>query len=227
MTPETPRIWLTLRCSMRCWFCSTRVHDHVGNWPEADELDAVQWHARIAALPGRDVVLTGGEPSLHRDFLAIVGGSPKPMYVYSNFARSDVLDTVPPGLPIHWRASFHGTTANDLGAWVDRVTAMHDKGYKVTATTVYPPEGLVKAIEEHGIIIDTPQSPLPPKAGRVACTLPRILIAPNGERYHCVTRLARRDPHGIVRHDRPSDATHCEAATGCLACDFTAARGKQ
>ena len=96
---------------------------------------------------------------------------------------------------------------------------MHALGYKVTCTTVYPVAETLDVLRAHSIHVDPPQACPPPLPGQVRCTLPRILVAPDGQRYHCVSKLVRRDPAGIMPVEWPNTTITCHDATDCLACD--------
>ena len=210
MDIKIPRVYLTLRCDLRCYFCS--------NGPKVaryEELGADEWIERIGQLAGDEVVFTGGEPTLHPFFWAIVQSCEKRMHIYSNFARPIEM---PAGLDIHWRASCHAQTADDAQKWVRNVTAIHKLGYKMTLTTVYCPVDVLEVLRPHGIVVDPPQHRPLPIPGTVRCTLPRILIAPDGRRFHCVSKLVRRDPQGVVALEGP-DTIICHDATRCVACD--------
>lgn len=219
MTDRTPRVYLTLRCNLRCWFCSNTLAA-AKKWPSRDELTADQWVKRLAELPEGDAAITGGEPTLHKGFLDIVRNTSKRLRVYSNFARD--LAGFPGGLNMDWRASCHALTPEDARAWIVRVRAMHDLGYKITATTVHCPPAVLDVLRPMGIAVDPPQMRPEPISGPVRCTLPRMLIAPDGRRYHCVTKLVRRDPDGLVPDDN-GNTIICNNATGCLACDSLSA----
>lgn len=219
MTPETPRCYLTLRCDLSCFFCSNGTDIR---WEAADEIGGDEWLARIAQLPGDDIVFTGGEPTLHRDFWQIVRECGRRVSVYSNFAR-DV--DVPAGLTLHWRASFHGVSKEQIGEWSRRLRKVHDMGHKVTATTVYPLDSLEPLLRSAGVTIDKPQHRPPPMTGRIVCLLPRILLGPNGLRYHCVSKLVRHDGRGVMPYDG-ADTLVCDDATACVACDSIASERK-
>lgn len=219
MTDRTPRVYLTLRCNLQCWFCSNAL-DAARQWPSSDELTAEQWIRRLADLPESDAAITGGEPTMHREFLDIVRHTPKRLRVYSNFSRD--LPVFPGGLNLDWRASCHAQTPEDARAWVARVRAMHDLGYRVTATTVYCPPEVLDVLRPMGIAVDAPQTRPEPIGGAVRCTLPRMLIAPDGQRYHCVSKLVRRDASGLVPDDN-GNTIICHDATQCLACDSLSA----
>lgn len=223
MNQWTPRVYLTLRCDLACWYCSNGGDIR---WTRADELDAAGWLEVLTRLPGNDVVFTGGEPTLHGDFLKVVEYAEhcgKVMNIYSNFARDF---DVPPGLNIHWRASFHGRTDDDLGPWLERVGKMRKAGYRMTCTTVYCPPALEAKLLDRGVTVDPPQIRPVPMAGSVVCCLPRVLIAPDGKRYHCVTKLVKQDESGVVSLGG-SDAIQCDDATACVACDSLASERRR
>lgn len=223
MTEKTPRCYLTLHCTDRCWFCSNTL-DATREWPRADEMDADGWLALFAGIDSPDVALTGGEPTLHKDFWRIVSEAGKYVHVYSNFHRE--FKDVPEGLNIHWRASCHEPTVEAAREWVQRVSVMHVLGYKITATVVggagYCPADVMDVLRCHGIHVDDPQVCPTPIPGRARCTIPRILIAPDGQRYHCVSKLVRRDATGIMPLAWPNTTIDCTDATRCLACDSVA-----
>lgn len=219
---RTPRVYLSLRCDLACAYCSNGKDIR---WDEADELNADAWLKRFAKLPGDELVFTGGEPTLHAGFLDIITRCPKDMWIYSNFARD--LD-VPLGLRIHWRASCHATTSQEAARWLRRVSDMHEKGYKMTCTVV---KGTVKGdamarLHDHNIIVDDVQKSPEPLDGPVLCRLPRILIAPDGMRYHCVSKLVRHDFSGIVGLHGGDDLV-CHDGTRCVPCDSLASERKR
>jgi len=214
MNAATPRCYLSLRCDLACWYCS---NGHDIRWDKADELTGAQWLKRIAELPGDEIVFTGGEPTLHAGFLEIVTHCPKRMWVYSNFAKP--LWKFPVGLDIHWRASCHAQSEEELGQWLENVAAMHARKYPMTLTTVYCPPPLLPLLQARGVTVDEPQPRPVPIAGRTVCVFPRRLIAPDGRRWHCASKMVVKDETGVVGHDGPDDTLLCEDATACVACD--------
>ncbi len=59
-------------CNNRCWFCAQgEKRERTRAIPMARLVDGM----RRAHRPGRGIVLTGGEPTLHRDILAIVAAA--------------------------------------------------------------------------------------------------------------------------------------------------------
>jgi len=205
---------------LACWYCSNGTDIR---WQKSDELSADEWLHRIAELPCDDIVFTGGEPTLHAGFLDIVTQCPKHMNIYSNFFRPQ--PDFPKGLRIHWRASCHAQTAEAAGDWIENVTAMRDLGYKMTLTTVYAPTHIAAILKEHGIHVDSPQCHPVPIPGKVRCRLTRNLIAPDGQRYHCVSKLVRKDRTGLVPL-RGGDTILCDDATCCVPCDSIASERK-
>jgi hypothetical protein len=211
----TPRIYLTLRCNLRCWYCSNGV-----DIADYEELNATQWVERIRRLPGDEVVFTGGEPTLHAGLYEIVAGCRKLVVVYSNFARPLDAERLR-GRRVHWRASCHATTREAAREWVANVRSIHELRQPMTLTTVHCAPEALEELRGHGICVDSPQYPPPPLAPPMRCTLERYLIAPDGTRYHCVGKLVRRDPSGIVA-EREHFTVVCQSPDRCAPCDSLA-----
>lgn len=216
MNAQTPRCYLTLRCDLRCGYCS--------NGPKLapyKEMSAWEWDQILHGLPGKEVVFTGGEPTLYPDFYAIVNRLVNIDYyvnVYSNFARPVDLGRLPNGR-IHWRASCHAQTPGDAQQWLLNVQAVRNRGDMLTCTTVLCPPDVLEVLRPHGIVVDAPQEKPTPLPGPVRCTLPRRLIAPDGQRYHCVGKLVRADPSGVVGLSDPCDTVVCHTPDMCAKCD--------
>ncbi|GAF95139.1 unnamed protein product, partial [marine sediment metagenome] len=167
------------------------------------------------------VIFSGGEPTLHGDFEAIVRGCAKAgrgVHVYTNLERPvprSMYDLVG---KMRWRVSCHSLDAAAAGEWVQRATSLHDAGFKVGATTVHCPDEVIAVLRERSIAVDVPQvrptALLPP----VRCTIHRVYLAPDGSRYHCVGKLVTKDPSGVVA-DASTSAVVCQSPGRCALCD--------
>ena len=62
---EIPRVFLTLRCNYKCSFCPYITE-------KRNELSGGEWIDLLQQYPGDEVIFTGGEPTLHADFIDIV-----------------------------------------------------------------------------------------------------------------------------------------------------------
>ena len=81
---EEPHVWvciLTARCNMACTYCIQKGMVLPGvprrPWRRYDEMPGKEWVRALNDLPLRPehpLILTGGEPTLHRDFLEIATG---------------------------------------------------------------------------------------------------------------------------------------------------------
>ena len=221
MNAETPRIYLTLRCQLACHYCSNGTL-----LAEYEELTGPEWESRIRFLPGLEVVLTGGEPSLHPDFYDIIRrvSASHFLNIYSNFKyplHLDQLPAQPKG--IHWRASCHAQTVEEAAEWIENVTATRHAGHRMTLTTVLCPDEVLEVLRPHRICVDPPQAAPSPLRPPVRCTLPRLLVAPDGNRYHCVGKLVRKDACGIVGSS-DGNTIICQTPDRCAKCDSIASQ---
>ena len=79
-----PHVWvciLTARCNMACSYCIQKGMVLPGiprrPWRKYREMAGIEWVRALNDLPARPehpLILTGGEPTLHRDFLEIAAG---------------------------------------------------------------------------------------------------------------------------------------------------------
>jgi len=224
MSPNDPRIYLTLSCNLACPYCS--------NGPSTayyDELTADEWGEWFARnLRTQGVVFTGGEPTLHRGFADIVRMAVercRRVEVYSNFSVAGHWASVPAHPHLHWRASCHSQTAAGARKWVANVSAARAAGHDIFATTVLAPADVLDVLRPHNVCVDVPQVKPAPMAPPVACTLPRVLVAPDGNRYYCVGKLVRHDTGGIVDVNMAGSII-CYTPDQCAVCDSLSAQRK-
>ena len=216
MNNDIPRIYLTLRCNLLCPYCSNGSGVVVG-----EELDAKAWLKVIANLPTQGVCFTGGEPTLHPGFYEIARGCDKHVTVYTNLETALDLQRLPERLYI--RASCHSQTADEAREWVERAQALYRAKARMCITVVYPPAPVLAVLRQHLIAVDLPQTKPTPIAPPVRCTVERILIGPDGKRYHCVGKLVRGDPTGRVSLDNGNTVV-CHTPHLCAACDGPVAK---
>lgn len=78
-------ILLSMRCNLSCKHCGVRFYN--GRWPECRELNYEEWLSIFEEIESTsEIVLNGGEPTLHKDFNLIVEFLSKKhlVYVYTN-----------------------------------------------------------------------------------------------------------------------------------------------
>jgi hypothetical protein len=65
------KILLTYRCTLDCDYCTNLAAS--GTKPKCEEIRLPEWKRIISLIPNvREVVITGGEPMLHPDFVGLV-----------------------------------------------------------------------------------------------------------------------------------------------------------
>jgi len=222
MSPSDPRIYLTLRCNLSCSYCSNGPSP--AHYEELSSDEWGEWFARNLRTPG--VVFTGGEPTLHRgiaDIVAMAVARCRRVEVYSNFFASRNWASVPAYPRLHWRASCHAQTAEAAREWVANVEAARAAGHRVFTTTVLAPAEVAEVLRPHGVCVDAPQVKPAPMVPPVICALPRVLVAPDGNRYYCVGKLVRHDTDGIVDVNMAGSIV-CYTPDQCAVCDSLSAQ---
>lgn len=225
MSPSDPRIYLTLKCPMACSYCSNGPSPARYDELTADEWG--EWFARNLRTPG--VVFTGGEPTLHgglADIVRMAVERCRRVEVYSNFFVAMNWASVPAHPHLHWRASCHAQTADGARDWVANVEAARAAGHDIFTTTVLAPAEVLDVLRPYGVCVDVPQVKPAPMAPPVVCTLPRVLVAPDGNRYCCVGKLVRRSADGIVDVNMAGSII-CYTPDQCAVCDSIASQRRQ
>ena len=221
MNPTTPGILPTLRCNQTCPYCSIG-HERA----RFKEIGAEAWMRRLAKFPDRNLVITGGEPQLYGDLYALLNLAAKKrvVWVYSNLLLRPDIGRLPGTSTLVWRASCHASTRDEARAWLDNVHALGGSGYRVQRTVVYPPPAVLETLREaQAIVVDVPQVQPTPVAPPVSCTIPRIFLAPNGVRYHCIGAMVHADAAGVVG-DNDDHTIVCRNPVRCAACDGVASK---
>lgn len=200
------RAYLTLRCQLNCEFC---VNTHVDGGIHLHEyplLSPVQW-IRIFNSLGRDIVITGGEPLLYPGLGEIVPGVDPELdiTIYSNLMiplKGDTAWLRRKGLSLY--VSYHPSYGDDT-VFMENVRLLKQLSvpFTIHAIDVMGREKLEKMCADRlagcavNIIIDKDQRKLFESSAkmfkkRVRCQRSIILIAPDGCRYQCVSRMVRR-----------------------------------
>lgn len=200
------RVYLTLRCNLQCEYC---VNNHVDGGVHLREytlLTPKEWLHLLHTLD-RDIIITGGEPFLYTGLKEIIQGL-KAHYkitIYSNLMvplPSDISWLKRKGLTIY--GSYHPGQRLE-SSFIKNVQALQHEGVHFTlhAINTQGRDQLAKILGEQlagqdlKVTIDEDQRELFPCSSkqyrkRVLCRKSIILIAPDGYRYPCVSRLVRR-----------------------------------
>lgn len=214
---DVPRIYLTLRCPLACDYCTNGRY--AGGY---EELGADDWLHRLEQLPGGSVVLTGGEPTTHAAWVDIVNRCSKRVSIYSSLSAP--LDPSALHRRVAWRASCHARDRSQAQEFIGQYRRLVAQGHPVRCFAVRPPDEVLEEFGSEGIPISIDRFQDWPRVGdprpsRLPCYFDRILIAPDGDRYHCASALVRRDPAGLVDlHDGPTMI--CRAPNACYPCDI-------
>lgn len=200
------RIYPTLECNLRCSYC---VHSHNEQESKVHSYSNVSWEqwAGFINEAGRNVIITGGEPFLYQGLIELINAVRPEIKVklYTNFSQPVEEFVSKCQRPVVFFASYHpgaGPVEKFL-ATVEKV-----RSYKQFRGTIHMVgwekqlDALKKIRKEFQrkkwfVYIDQDQYSLSSSCSmsfrqNVRCTRRIYLIAPDGNRYHCVSRMLRR-----------------------------------
>ncbi len=232
------RAYPTLRCNLSCEYCVNNHIDGGRHLADYSLLEPEEWIEILNRL-NRDVILTGGEPLLYPNLgKVILGVNPKlDVTVYSNLM-------VPLTGDLSWLqrkrlfvyASYH-ISGNRDSLFAENVRFLKKNGtvFSVYAINIEGRERLQAAFAKKlgagapHIDIDEDQRNIFSGSSKtfrkmVRCDRAVILIAPDGCRYQCVSRMVRRvapfenlakEPLTSIRH-----AVDCPDFGFCAPCDY-------
>ena len=229
------RVYPTLRCNLRCSYC---VNEQMGARPQKfPETTPVQW---IQALnrEKRHVVFTGGEPFLYQGLIQVINNiAPElKVRVYSNFSL-DVrphLDSL--RRPMHFYLSWHPQRKTGRALFLDNVLHMQknplftaDIHALAAEENCHRLEQDIEFFRRNGLTVqrDSDQRDFigcgRPNVAKAVCSKTIYLIAPDGSRFQCVSRLVRDDrPMENILHESlgPEEALDiCPDFGNCAPCD--------
>jgi len=148
-------VFLTFACNYRCAYCINRFEEKLISRKTMPGRDWIAALNRIESTPDLPVTLQGGEPSLHPDFLEIVGGIDPRLRVdiltniqfdVDRFMARVGPERVKRDAPYaSIRVSYHPAVM-DLEETAGKVRKMMDKGYSVGLWGVMHP-AQVDAVE--------------------------------------------------------------------------------
>ncbi len=231
------RIYPTLRCNLNCTYC---VHSHNLPASSADKYQLLPWQkwAEFINQAGKNVIFTGGEPFLYPDFVKLLNAISAGIKVkiYSNFG-ADMQDYIKNcQRPVIFFGTYH-PASGPVGKFIETINALRAAGkFQGSIHMVGWAKQLdyiTKAQEEftrHNwyVYIDDDQYLQDDSSGmkfkkKVRCTRRIYLLAPDGRRYLCISKLLRqKDALGNVLETGlgvDQVAMECQEYGYCNPCD--------
>lgn len=234
------RIYLTLECNLSCHYCVNQCHTQK-RLKDNTLVSGKNWVDTINKI-GRNVIFTGGEPTLHPDFFLIMTSiNPEiKIKLYTNLIWTEeftnhFLKTVPKTIGLY--TSYH-PSGGKPEPFINRVVQLKQNNFNVRVHSINH-ETQKKFIQkskqlffESGIdlTIDEDQKELFSDASSqkqkrsVICSKKIILISPDGYRYPCVSKMVRKkNPlEHIIRDDLNASKiiSSCNEYGYCAACDM-------
>lgn len=209
MDDQFLRIYLTLRCTMKCPYCAVYGGSDPAVYGRYPELSAVEW-LQIIKKVGRDVILSGGEPFLHKGLPEIVAGIPEELIVriYTNLSinpgefinvvqrRTGFLVSYHPhaiGLD-RFRAHLERLAGNErFSGLVHAVDAPAYADELAAAAEFVQTLGERWRWQVNDDINTHPELTSAAETKTVRCESDRLILAPDGVRYPCPAWLLERN----------------------------------
>lgn len=203
-------ILLTLNCTLRCSYCVNEFNSKnhpIKNPPLAS---AKNW-INFINKKSKDVIFTGGEPTLHPEFIQLLNGIDKKLsvFIYTNFCwREDFLEKFIQKIkrPVKFYGSYHVCSGKPERV-LKTINSLRDNNlFDGVIHTVETKENhlfLQKVVKEfkenkwHLIVNKNqfdkqyPASSLKFKK-RAKCSGQEVFFAPDGEFYPCLSKLLRQ-----------------------------------
>ena len=237
-------IYLILKCNLNCSYCVNEANPKENRHKEYKLAHADKWIEAINRM-NRDVAFTGGEPTLHPEFIEIVNGIKKELkvIVYTNLVWSDEFtDKLISNLnrPIEILASYHPSSGKPEKI-IEILKKLREKnvfqGTIHSVGTKQQEKFLIENVrplfkkENFFLTIDKDQfnffneGRCSMKSRRtVHCSGKSIIIAPDGTRYPCVSKMLRmKDPlENIFKENLKGDfySSVCQDYGFCSPCDM-------
>ncbi len=237
-------IYLTLKCNLKCPYCVNEANPKENKHGEYELASADQWIKAINRM-NKDVAFTGGEPTLHPEFIEIINGINKRLnvIVYTNLVWSEEFtNRLVNNLkrPIKILASYHPSSGKPerilevLKKLRERRLfegTIHSVGTKPQEK--FLEEKIRPYFKKHGffLTIDKDQFNFFNEERcnmkirkNVRCSGKSIIIAPDGTRYQCVSKMLRmKDPlENIFQHPlkKGTISSICPDYGFCSPCDM-------
>jgi len=220
-------IYLTFNCNLNCAYCTIKYNPPENKSNSYSIEKGEKWIEAINKI-GKNVIFTGGEPTIHPDFIKIIKNINKNILisVYTNFCWSDeftqkYINEI--NRPVRFYGSYHPSSGKP-GRVIKVINKLREKNliegvihmvdpknndffkktqkkFKQNKWNLFKTERVSNSIERSSMSFRK----------TVECSGKRIIIAPNGDRYQCVSKLLRmKDPlENIFYEDLKENKTFC------------------
>lgn len=237
------RIYLTMSCNLNCLYCVNQFfkdsqEDRLNQYEIIE--DYKKW-ANAINREKKDVIFTGGEPTLYPHFIELLNGidSSVKIQVDTNMVWSEeFLQSYIHGLkrPIKLYASYHPVAGNPgniirtvkelkkykkFEGYIHMIDAGLSKDYIKKSKRVFSNNGIPLMIDEdqYGFFEGSSKK----FRKKIICRKKVYLIAPDGDRYPCVSYLIRqrRPLENFIKDGlkSPLSITYCNDYGFCAPCD--------
>jgi len=235
------RLFLTLRCSASCNFCNNTCPDKV-DFNTIKEAGQIEYHNLFQIVEAEQVIIDGGEPALHKNFVAIVDMSQsfyEDTIVYTNGKRYSIDQILKlKNKKLHICMSFHPTeiSKEEFLEGYNRLKEKDFKFYWIAATE--DRQHMAQLVETVawlkkmgiGMLSIVPNWYYEPLVKCVSgdrytakCHIPdEPIISPNLRVYICTSRMFAQDERyswDILKGDKIPESVICDKAGYCSMCD--------
>lgn len=199
------RIYLTLECNLSCHYCVNRF---LGKIKKYKLVSGTDWIKAINR-ERRDVAFTGGEPTLHPDFIEIINGIDPKLHVkvYTNFKwNNDFLKRYIKEIKrqVEFYGSYHPPSGrpeqfikivnelkkhNKFNGSIHAIRYRNQEKFLREVSKIFKKKSIdIEIDKDQYEVYDYCAKKFDKK---VLCSKKVILIAPDGYRYQCVSKIVR------------------------------------
>lgn len=240
-----PRVYITLRCNLTCPYCSDGLEYDMSEM-KYELLAGEKWVEIINALPGNTVIFTGGEPTLHPDLPYIINTIRQSnVFLYTNLAYNvkKFMDQL--SKPVSVFSSFHpNNKAVTLESSIEALKILRDhpmcKNIVSHHLIMHSSNGTKEQFNYFKSVFKSNGFDLLlygdqfvnnfyglamcdfKNMKKVVCSRRSMLVAPDGQRCICVSKMIRKTVDRIVPYDATIVKIDCDEFGKCSPCDEAA-----